>query len=1116
MKKLLQKTGALLLLLCSLLPLQRAGAQVITIGTGTFSSTLYNPVSVGGLGLINPATAPKNAHIQVVYSAASINAAGMTTAGMIDSIAWDVATVPSRALINYTIKGKLQNAASITAFSGHNLTQLFTQPSFLPVAGWTWIRFQTPLYWNGVDNSLFDICSDTVTASVSGTVRLTNPTTGPPTWVAATALTPLCGVYTSTTSGLRLRPNIKMSFRAVTCTGVPASIAITPAGPLQGCAGNYRLLQLGSVPPGAYSIQWQKSVNSGPWTDITPGGNSVAYNAQIISGQSNKYRAVIACTVTNTSVTSNEVTVNAVADPVFAALPYSQDFETWMDRCATNDAPDSSWVNLNGSGPFSWRREDQGASAGWTSDVNPLYYLPLSSTGSHSARIQSSKGPGTGSLLLHVNCSGTGNKELRFDYMSKTGSNNNLQILASTNGGATYDSLATFGSMGVNAQWQSYVVQIPSSSANTIIQFKSISSGYQAGDFDMGIDNVHVYPACDGKPVAGTVDSGSACQGAGVTLSLSGSSLVAGLNWRWQQTTDGITWSDVAGGNVEHPTTPLDAATWFRCILTCTNSGQSDTTAPQLFALKSFFNCYCNSGSTVASPGLNIGNVKVFAPPVTTPLVDNGNPLPATGNLQAKKHYTDYTHVAPADMYRDSTYKLLLTFFTSNGTNVSPQMGKTYTKVWIDFDHSGTFDAAEQVMGHSKAAGVYVDSANFVIPATATAGITGMRIVTNDVYDTTLIQPCGPYSYGETEDYLVRLWNMPCNGSADPGTVTASDSLACPGYPFTLTHSGYDSTSGQTVRTWQSSANGTSWADITGADNIAVRTQLFTGKQWYRVKTVCNATASNSYSDSVLVNLSNACYCVSYADGGFAGTADSSDVGGFSFASMSFPLTGGHLNNPDAVRKYTSRTYLAPVSLWADSTYNFTIDHTLLRGEHADAKVTLFIDYNGNGTYDIPAERVYSAVSTSSTWHKTGQITIPSGVITGQSVGMRLIINNDTAANAPSDEACGIYTSGETEDYWVRFDKFLAIGDVTNILGAIHIFPNPTTGVTSVQYRGKSVKQAALKVTNITGQVLETLTLPALEYGQVIKLNLEGYAKGIYFITLGAEGRTVTGKVAIH
>ena len=1099
-------------------------AQVATIGTGTLTTTIYNPVSVGGLALLPGQTAPKTTHLQVLYSAAEITAAGITGPGLIDSIAWEVSQVPAQSIKNYTIKAKLNHADSIaTAYESASLVTVFNQAAYTPVAGWSWMHFQTPFYWNGIDNIVFDICSDTFTTAATGRVKLTSmPTTTPLCWRLATSTQPLCGDYTDGSSS-RLKPNIKMAFRApLACGGVPASITISVAGPTNGCVGNIRPLLLNVVPNTAVTIQWQQSVNGGGWANVPANGNSIGYDATVMSGVNYvDYRAIMTCAATSQSVTSNTVTITTAASPVYAALPYAQDFESWINRCNTTDVPDSSWINEWPMGKFSWRREDQGLSAGWTADVAPLYYFPYGSTGSHSARVQSSKGPGNGSLMMLVDCSGPGSKELRFDYINKTSANNSLQIFYSDDGGVTFDSLTSLGSMGVNAQWQSFVMQIPSTTPTTVVKFKCVSIGSQSGDFDMGIDNVHMYPSCQGAPIAGTVDSNAACPGSGLTLSLSGTSAASGLTWQWQESTNGISWVDVPGGNIEAPTTPLNGPTWYRCIVTCTHSSMSDTSAPRLITPNSFYYCYCNSASTAVNPGVNIGNVKLLTYPSAALLLDNGNPLPATANPLANQHYTNYTAVPAADLYRDSTYKLNLSFFTSNGTNFNPQMSKAYTKVWIDFDRSGTFEATEMVMSHLKAASVFADSATFTIPATAQAGLTGLRIVSSNVSDSTQVQPCGAYSQGETEDYLVHLWHQPCTGAPAVGDVAVSDTLLCPGYPLTLTLSNYDTTSGQLVHIWQSSPDGTIWTDIAGSAGQPVYHTLFPSVNTsYRVKAACGVTGTEAYSLPVAVNKNVLCYCVSYAGGGFSGLADSSDVGGFTFYNLSFPLTGGHLNNPDAVKQFTNRTYLAPAMLYRDSTYNFSIDHILLRNEHADARLTLFIDYNANGVYDIPDERVYDQMSTTASWQQSGTITVPANAVVNTLTGMRLIVNNDTASSSGPGDACGIYVSGETEDYALKFleviDTTTGIAHTEGAVAALHVYPNPATGNISVRYYGKTLKEGMLVLQNVTGQVLTRKRFYKLADGSILTADVSGFAPGIYFVVITAEEGKGTAKVIVR
>ena len=58
------------------------------------------------------------------------------------------------------------------------------------------------------------------------------------------------------------------------------------------------------------------------------------------------------------------------------------------------------------------------------------------------------------------------------------------------------------------------------------------------------------------------------------------------------------------------------------------------------------------------------------------------------------------------------------------------------TAVWIDYDHSGTFEAAEKVYVTPQTTGIrgaHTETATINIPATATLGNTRMRVVNVEV-----------------------------------------------------------------------------------------------------------------------------------------------------------------------------------------------------------------------------------------------------------------------------------------------------------------------------------------------------------------------------------------------
>lgn len=1118
MKNILRQVAGALLVSGALAVSAGANAQQIaTIGTGTSTFSTYNPISVGGFGFFGPPV--RGTHMQIMYTAAQINAGGVTGAGMLDSIAWQVAQVPGVNLKDYTIKMVSTPLSSLDDFITSGLTTAVSMPTYMPAdTGWQWIGFSTPFFWNGVDNIVFDICSDTTTANPSGKVN-TYFGTGPEMyWVSNTSPDPLCGVYTNGYASEQ-QANIKLSFSAApACTGTPVTGIISPGDDtLTVCAGLSQLILLTNPPQNNVTYQWQVSADGGAWQDVANANGTGYLAVASMANQFATYRVKITCAASSLFSTSNTFTVETSAGASYAALPYHQDFESWTSRCSVNEIPDSNWTANPVTGDGSWRREDQGADADWQYDVAPYYYNPVSSEGSHSARFHSSAGV-QGSLSLSLDCSSPGEKELRFDYFNKTGGTlATLSIVLSKDGGATFpDTLATLSPQGVqSASWQPQVVPFSSDSANTVIMFYATGVS-QSGDFDMGIDNLTVLAPCDGTPVAGEVDSTAACQGSGVSLALSGNTSAAGLKYLWQETTDGVNWNTV--DTIENPSTPLNEDAWFRCIVTCSNTNLSDTTAPKLIKVNPVYHCYCNSASTVPSTDINIGNVVLANSDFSDTLLNNGNPLPATANLAANQHYTDYTSVAPANLFVDSTYQLLLTYMTANGTNVWPQMGTAYVHVYIDYNHDGVFDENSELAWHYyKQADTFTTLGSFTVPDSALYGITGMRIVTDNTWDSTAVSACGSFSYGETEDYLVKINGEPCTGPVNAGMISVSDSISCPGYPLSLSSSGYETQTAPFSKVWQSSPDQTTWTDVAGTEGVDNLEQTITANTWYRIKATCLNTSDLSFSDTVKVALNPLCYCVSYADGGFSGLADSSDVGSFKLANVQIPLTGGHLNNAAATSLYTNYGLQDTVVMYADSVYNFTLDHILRGNTHADAKVTIFIDFNGNGSFDLPSEKVYSGMTTATGWHISGNITIPDNVVLDQPVGLRIILDNDTTASTASEDGCGSYVSGETEDYVALFkQKPNGIGSHFVSVGSISIFPNPATGKVLVRYNGVAHKDASVKVINVVGQTVINQAMNGLQNGQIISLDLNNFARGVYLIQLDADGGRTVGKVVLQ
>ncbi len=214
---------------------------------------------------------------------------------------------------------------------------------------------------------------------------------------------------------------------APACSGTP-TVTTIPSGTVSVCTGGNEVLTGGAGVYSGLKYQWQELI-SGVWTNLT--GDTITSDTVKSIISSNQYRLATICTNSGDTGFSAAVTV-APGLPTYASLPYFQDFENWQNYCANSDVPDGHWINHPSIGDSSWRRDDQGSTAGW--DPKSSYYggPSASVSGSHSAVFHSigtpypygccymtASSPGwsadmVGNMDLYVDCSGAGEKELYF------------------------------------------------------------------------------------------------------------------------------------------------------------------------------------------------------------------------------------------------------------------------------------------------------------------------------------------------------------------------------------------------------------------------------------------------------------------------------------------------------------------------------------------------------------------------------------------------------------------------------------------------------------------------------------------------------------------------------
>jgi GEVED domain/Secretion system C-terminal sorting domain len=886
------------------------------------------------------------------------------------------------------------------------------------------------------------------------------------------------------------------------CTGTPtagtlngglASISICPSV-------NQNLFVSGNTNANGLVYQWQSSaVGANSWTNLA-GATAPFYVAPSAAG-SLDYRLTLTCTASGGSNSSTPITL-LVETPTVATVPYFQSFENWTSYCNTFDVPsDKAWIGNPVTGDLAWRRDDLGASAAWQWTGGGSYF-PTGTHSNHSARIHSYYGLGSGNLDLHIDLSTqAGTKTISFDHISTTWSGLvSLNVLLSTNGGISFTPLASYTNTTTSNFWQNATITTTSNASNAVLRFEGNSTASYDGD--LGIDNLMITAPCSGTPVAGIIVDTTACVNDSFDVALSGNFIATGLAYAWQKAPSATgPWITYATTTVPFSKSAQAVATFYRCVVTCSSSGLQASTPAVEISMRPFYYCYCRTAVPNGSgDNIDIGRVfirKTTATP-TEVVIENGVIIDTINNLFANETYSNFQYNMPINkLQRDSAYECNVSTMSNNSWWFNSD-----SRVFIDYNRDGIFQSSEGVLSGAQVSPSYTSAGTIIVPSTALPGITGLRVIANSNGSGSNIDACNSYWAGESEDYLVEIIKPQCQSPISAGNVYLSDSLLCPGYQAVLIDTNYTDTATFTglTRVWQQSTNGGStWTTITSATADTFVATPNTTTQ-YRVRMVC-IIGDTAYSTPVQITLinSNACYPASAAQWG---PLDSSDNGAFGIGSYMFTYAGGgsHIGNPSAIRQRTdvstNPAYL--IDLYTDSLYNLTFYSILRNDYHADAKVTMFIDYNG----------VFTGVSDQTNYILLGSFRTPISPLLNTPTGLRIISNDNTSANTASDDGVGLYTSGETEDYRVRFrvKPFIPLNvasalDVSNV----NVYPNPTTGMVFIDITTKQLKALNIIVTNATGQEVYRQTNSTVDGTFSISLDLGNLAKGVYMLKIQSE-----------
>lgn len=288
--------------------------------------------------------------------------------------------------------------------------------------------------------------------------------------------------------------------------------------------------------------------------------------------------------------------------------------------------------------------------------------------------------------------------------------------------------------------------------------------------------------------------------------------------------------------------------------------------------------------------------------------------------------------------------------------------------------------------------------------------VTPTGLASSTAYTFYLRSGCGSTA-ADSSVWVPLNFTTICGGTPNGGTAQSSATSTCPNTSFTLSATGNTSGPGITYQ-WESSPNGTTWTQISGATNNTYTVTNQTAATYYHMLVTCGAgTPAASTSVQVAQNAPTQCYCIpTYSNGGANDIITNVQLGSWSNNSTA-------LGNPTS--HYTDYTPQQPGTIAIPSVsqgQNATL--TLTFGSDGSQYNGVWIDFNKDGTF---ATTEFFSSNNNAGSNGTANVTlaIPAAAPTGIT-RMRLRGGDDSQPS--NTQACGASNSswGEAEDYLVR------------------------------------------------------------------------------------------------
>lgn len=771
------------------------------------------------------------------------------------------------------------------------------------------------------------------------------------------------------------------------CSGTPTA-GIANASSTLVCPSQPVTFDLNSATTGVnLDYQWQSSPDNSTWTNVGTVQQNYNYSVSSITTPT-YFRCVVTCTSSSLSDYSQSVLVN-VNPPLNCYCTIDLANGNTVD-CTQDKIADFSISNVT------------------SQTTNCDSYGYSDSTASNYTSVNLTAG-NTYTLMVNTALSGINGDGIVgawIDYDQNTVFDANEYVTVGIGPSGTYSTTLTLPiTVNTGVARMRMILDAYYADGSTILGPCTNNPGGLGQVVDYKV-NFTAAPACSGAPNAGNAVSTATnvCPVDSYTLNLSGNDLVSGISYQWQSSPDGSAWTNLgpAQNTIPYAVASQTATTWYRCLITCTSSSLTGTSAAITVNQNLPTACYCTPDN------INCGSSQI-----NNVVFEGINDYPS---CNPNGYINNTASVVTASLTANQTYTI--------STDINVQFGNGYLGCWIDYDQSGTFDPNEYTeLGNQVTIGAITGTIN--VPFTAIGGDTRMRIKLESSYNPyTGLDACMAYmNDGETVDYMVNITpSAPCAGTPNAGDATSSTTLTCQNSPFTLDLTGNDVVGNMSYQ-WQSSPDNTVWTNMGALQSFvpySVTSQSVA--MYYRCIVTCTSASLSATSTPIAVsqNAFSNCYCIP----GMVDCSGGDEINNVVFAAIS--NTSACNSNLSGYDDYTAAVPSATIH--ASQTY--TMDVTL--GYDYNENVSVWIDFDHSGSFEASEYTFLGSSSGSGNYVVSGSVTIPANAMLGVT---RMRVRNFNNTVLGPDDACAVplgggsrmsnsrstlgTSYGETEDYLV-------------------------------------------------------------------------------------------------